>query len=136
MAFVLISPQGRGALLDESSWKGMTRPAVVVTGSNDLGRSGQPVKWRLDPFHLSPGQDKYLLFVDGAHHGFGGITGTRGYRNAGAANPNHLAYVQSVTTAFWDEHLKMEKAATSFLDSKRIAELSEGEARLERRNSR
>jgi predicted dienelactone hydrolase len=129
-AFVLISPQGKGPMLDEESWKTMTRPAVVITGSNDLGRNGQAVEWRLHPFEYAPPQDKYLLFIEGAHHGFGGITGPVRYRNAGGDDPNHLAYVKSTTTAFWDAYLKGEAQARAFLRSDEIRQVSEGEAKL------
>jgi predicted dienelactone hydrolase len=129
-AFVLISPQGKGPMLDEESWKTMARPAIVITGSNDWGRNGQAVEWRLHPFKYAPPQDKYLLFIEGAHHGFGGITGSVSYRNAGREDPHHLAYVKSTTTAFWDAYLKDDAKARSFLRSDRIADVSEGEARL------
>jgi predicted dienelactone hydrolase len=129
-AFVLISPQGKGPMLGEESWKKMARPAIVITGSNDLGRNGQPVEWRLHPFKYAPPQDKYLLFIEGAHHGFGGITGSVRYRNAGQDDPNHLAYVKSTTTAFWDAYLKEDGEARSFLRSDRIDSVSEGEAKL------
>lgn len=129
-AFVLISPQGKGPQLDEESWKPVTRPAIIITGSNDLGRNGQPVEWRLDPFKYAPPKDKYLLSIQGAYHGFGGITGPIRYRSAGPDNPNHLAYIKSTTTAFWDAYLKQDATAQSFLRSNKIHELSESEARL------
>ncbi|MEM7601209.1 MAG: hypothetical protein AAF357_07295, partial [Verrucomicrobiota bacterium] len=135
LAFVLISPQGRGPQLDEEAWSEFDRPALVVTGTRDGGRGGQDYTWRLDPYDLSPPGEKYLLFIENAHHGFGGITGISGMGNSGPADPNHLAYVQSTTTAFWDAYLKDEAAANELLVSKRIDELSEGEASLKNRLS-
>ncbi|HUT93043.1 MAG TPA: alpha/beta fold hydrolase [Thermoguttaceae bacterium] len=129
-AFVLISPQGKGPQLDDKSWNELTRPFLSVTGSNDWGRNGDPVDWRLDPFRLASSKEKYLLYVEDAHHDVGGIGGGVNYRNAGPANPNHLAYVKSATTAFWDAYLKQDATAKSFLRSHRIDELSEGEAKL------
>jgi len=105
-AFVLISPQGRGAQLDDRSWRAVTRPFLAVTGAHDVGRSGEAVDWRLDPFRLAPASAKQLLWVEGAHHDFGGIGGGVRYTNAGPANPNHLAYVKTTTLAFRDAHLK------------------------------
>jgi dienelactone hydrolase len=75
-AFVLLSPQGTGEMLDEDSWKSFTRPAIVITGSKDPGRKGEPYTWRLEPFKYAPPGDKFLLFIEGAHHGFGTIPTT------------------------------------------------------------
>jgi len=135
-AFVLISPQGKGPQLDDKSWEGLTRPFLSITGSNDWGRKGDPVDWRLDPFRLASYTDKYLLYIEGAHHDFGGIGGGVAYRNAGPANPNHLAYVKSTTTAFWDTYLKQDEKAQDFLRSNRMAAVSGGEAKLTFRSDR
>ncbi|MEM6363371.1 MAG: hypothetical protein AAF745_03020 [Planctomycetota bacterium] len=135
LAFLLISPQGRGPQLDDESWSRLERPALVVTGSNDAGRNGQDYTWRLDPYELSPPRDKYLLFIQDAYHGFGGITGSSGMGNAGPDNPNHVAYVQSMTTAFWDFYLKNDPAAKLALTDNRINDLSDSEATIRRRES-
>ena len=37
-ALLMISPQGRGGQIDDESWKSITRPTMVVTGTNDQGR--------------------------------------------------------------------------------------------------
>ncbi|MEM9944014.1 MAG: hypothetical protein AAF939_20820, partial [Planctomycetota bacterium] len=134
-AFLLISPQGRGPQLDEKSWAELHRPALVVTGSNDGGRNGQDHTWRLDPFEFSPPKDKHLLFIEDAYHGFGGITGISGMGNSGPENPNHVAYVQSTTTAFWDAYLKNDSAAKLALAKSKIKTLSDGEASIRRRES-
>lgn len=130
MAFVMISPQGKGPQLDDRAWVELKRPFLSVTGSKDWGRNGDPVDWRLDPFRLAASREKYLLFIEGAQHDFGGMGGGVQYRNAGPANPNYLAYVRSTTTAFWDAFLKGDPKARAFLDSGSVEELSEGEARL------
>ncbi|MCH5372661.1 MAG: EF-hand domain-containing protein [Planctomycetes bacterium] len=131
-AFVLISPQGRGPQLDDKSWEGLTRPFISITGSNDWGRNADPVDWRLDPFRLASSKDKYLLYIEGAHHDFGGIGGGVAYRNAGPANPNHLAYVISATTAFWDAYLKDDREARSYLSTDVVSRMSQGEAKVTR----
>lgn len=129
-AFVMISPQGRGPQLDDTSWNELTRPFLSITGSRDWGRNREDVDWRLDPFRLAESRDKYLLYVDGAHHDFGGIGGGVAYRNAGPANSSHLAYVKSTTVAFWDAFLQGDSAASSYLRSRRVQQLSDGEAKL------
>jgi predicted dienelactone hydrolase len=127
-AFVLISPQGidPNSALGERSWTGMTRPFLLVTGTQDGGRGGQPYTWRLDPFRLSPPGDKYLLVIQDADHGFGGITGTRRRR----AEATHLASVLSATTAFWDAQLKGSAEAAAFLRSGELPRASGGKAEL------
>ena len=67
-AFLLLSPQGRGTGLSETSWEGVKRPLMVMTGTHDRGRRGQPPEWRIDPFTLSPPGDKYLVFIQDAYH--------------------------------------------------------------------
>jgi predicted dienelactone hydrolase len=131
-AFVLISPQGKGPQLDDESWKKLTRPFISVTGSNDWGRNGDPVDWRLDPFRLASSQDKFLLYIEGARHDFGGIGGGVAYRNAGPANPNHIAYVKSATVAFWDAYLKEDRDARSYLSADVVSRMSQGEAKVTR----
>ncbi|MEM9701562.1 MAG: hypothetical protein AAF907_03865, partial [Planctomycetota bacterium] len=134
-AFLLISPQGRGPQLDERAWDDFDRPALVMTGSNDGGRNGQGHEWRLDPYEFSPPDEKFLLFIQGAYHGFGGITGTTGMGNSGPANPNHVVYVQSTTTAFWDAYLKDDAEAKKALGANAIETLSDGEAKISRRSA-
>jgi CubicO group peptidase (beta-lactamase class C family) len=129
-AFVLISPQGKGPQLDEKSWNALTRPFLSVTGSQDWGRKGDPADWRLDPFRLASSRSKFLLYIEGAQHDFGGIGGGVQYRNAGPTNSNHLAYVKTTTVAFWDAYLKDDREARSYLSSDVVNQMSEGEAKL------
>ncbi len=130
LAFLLLSPQGKGAMLDEDSWKPLTRPAMTVTGSKDPGRKGQPYTWRLDPFRHAPPEDKYLVFIEGARHGFGGVVGEGEFRNAGPPDPDHVLYVKTATTAFWDAYLLKSETARAFLDAKTLEQRSEGEAKI------
>jgi dienelactone hydrolase len=130
-AFVLISPQGKGPQLDDQSWSKLTRPFLLVTGSNDWGRDGDPVDWRLDPYRLAASKTKYLLYIEGAYHDFGGIGGGVQYRNAGPPNPNQVTYVKSTTTAFWDAYLNDDQEAIAYLKSNQLAEFSKGAARIE-----
>lgn len=125
-AVLLISPQGRGGLLKEESFKALAVPAMVITGSNDRGRTGQGPDWRKDPFLLSPPDDRYLVFVEGAYHGFGGITGSRRSPIAGPANPDQVKYVQDASVAFWDAYLKAEPTAKAHLKSDELKAFSKG----------
>ncbi|MDH3591520.1 MAG: dienelactone hydrolase family protein [Planctomycetota bacterium] len=114
---LLISPQGRGGLFGDDAWKSWTAPALVITGSNDGDPFGDPKKtpqWRLDSYALSPPADKYLLWIDGAHHSFGGISGAR-RRGSGPKNEKHVALVRDAGLAFFDAYVKGSAGAKAWL---------------------
>ena len=130
LAFIMISPQGTGGLLDEDSWNSFTRPAMMVTGSNDTSpTSGKPYTWRLEVFQYLPPGNKYLLFIEGAYHDFGGITGAT-WQGSGPENPEHVNYVKSTTIAFWDAYLKMDDSAKAYLNSDRLSQATNGNASI------
>jgi predicted dienelactone hydrolase len=122
-ALLLLSPQGKTQNgLTEDSWKKMTRPMMVMTGSNDRGLMGQPVSWRTEPFTYSPAGDKYLVFIDGAFHM--SFTGMLTQPNNRLNNRPLLArmiaqtdqqaifdYVKIGSVAFWDAYLKDDAKA-------------------------
>ncbi|GIV09725.1 MAG: hypothetical protein KatS3mg019_1816 [Fimbriimonadales bacterium] len=135
-AFLLISPQGIGRQmggLDAQSWETLTRPFLLITGTNDRGLTGESWEWRLDPYKYARSKEKYLLVIEGAWHGFGGITGLRGgaFRNAGAENPTHRMYVKTASLAFWDAYLKNDPTAKRFLQSDTMTRHTNGQAKLE-----
>jgi predicted dienelactone hydrolase len=76
VAFVLLSPQGVGQQgLTASSFAGLDRPALVMTGTLDRGQTAltadgapQGFEDKLDPFELSPPGDKTAVIIDGATH--------------------------------------------------------------------
>jgi predicted dienelactone hydrolase len=131
-AFVLLSPQGTGdreSMMDTGSWQNMKRPVLTVTGSNDPGRTGKGWQWRLEPFLYAPPQDKYLLFIQGAYHGFGGIVGS-GFATTGPDDEADVRYVNAVTTAFWDAYLKSDSRALTFLRDGSVARLTHSRAEV------
>jgi hypothetical protein len=78
-------------------------------------RTGQPAEWRKEPYELSPPGDKYLVWVDGLDHGFGGVTGVfLNPRNK--PNANHVAWTKFVTLAFWEAYLGRNDAARAGCD--------------------
>ena len=127
-AFVAISPQGEGRLLDNSSWAGLKRPTLFISGDNDKGRNGDAPSWRRQPYDGAPAGEKYLLWVKDAHHNFGGISGAR-HSKSGPPNGDQLALVKSATLAFWDKYLKGESEATRLIDSGSFNESSQGLAK-------
>jgi predicted dienelactone hydrolase len=132
-AALLISPQGRGRLLGDDSWKAFKTPAMVITGSNDKGRNGEDPKWRLDPYALSPAGDKYLVWIEGAYHGFGGITGKKRWSGSGPDNADHVSIVKKASLAFWDAYVKEKKEAKALLESDAPFKSEKSKVRFERK---
>ncbi len=120
-AFLLISPQGRGDLLDASSWQDVRRPLLVITGTNDTGRGGQPFVWRMDPFSLSPPGDKLLALVVGAWHGFGGITGKTPFPGSGPKDPAEVEAVEALSLLFFDAYVDGDASARAALATPPLA---------------
>lgn len=129
-AFAIISPQGTGRLMDEQSYATLRAPALFVTGSHDeVGANPPPYTWRLQPFLFAPPHDKYLLFIDGAYHNFGGISG-RNFRWSGAPDPEQVAVIQRTTLAFFEAYLKNDLAALDYLRHNQLASLSRGKFQI------
>jgi predicted dienelactone hydrolase len=121
-AFLLISPQGKGAAQGDDAWKECTRPMMIVSGTEDKTpiddpRTTSDPTRRQDPYRLSPPGDKYLVWIDGATHNFGGITGSFAWSGAGKPNAQHVKWVQQTSLAFWDAYLKGKKKAREALQS-------------------
>ncbi len=132
LAFVAISPQGADRLLTDSSWKGIKRPTLFISGDNDKGRKGDPPSWRLEPFQGSPAGQKYLLWIKDAYHNFGGISGAR-HSESGPPKGDHVALVKSATLAFWDKYLKGDIDAARLVDSGSYNVSSQGLAKWSER---
>ena len=130
-AVLLISPQGSGDSLVPESWSGLTRPAMVITGTNDKSpRNGKNHLWRKEVYDHAPAGDRYLLMIDGAYHGFGGITGARRFPGSGPANADHVSYVQGASLAFWDFFLKEKAEARPWLRTNQFTKATGKDATL------
>ncbi|WP_232293245.1 alpha/beta hydrolase family protein [Stigmatella aurantiaca] len=119
-AGVLLAAGGRGADLSpfaaehmpylNSSFTGMTTPALVVAGDSD--RSPLTVRgpdWFADPYFLSPG-GKGLLTLFGGEHMLGGISGYE-VTETTDENPARVAVIQRMTWAFLRSALYPEDPA-------------------------
>jgi len=117
-AVVCISPQGPGGAMTAESWKTMQGPVMFLTGSKDESpmEKGKGGSWRRRAYTLAPSSDKYLVWIDGAEHGFGGITGVR-WRGAGTANEDHVNIVKKTTLAFLDAYVRGNEKAKAYLAS-------------------
>ncbi len=101
-----------------------------MTGSADgPTRTGQPAEWRKRPYELSPPGDKYLVWIEGLDHGYGGITGLR-FNSKNQTNPDHVLWTQIATVAFWDAYLKDSKQARECLRSDKLPSTARGALKL------
>ncbi|MFN0119744.1 MAG: alpha/beta hydrolase family protein [Blastocatellia bacterium] len=134
-AFLLLSPQGSGQQgLTKKSWEKFTRPLLVATGSNDRGATGQTPAQKAEAFTLSPAGDKYLVFLEGAYHNLGGISGAQGGGlRLGPESAEQVSYLRTASLAFWNAYLKQDKQAKSWLQSDALQQTSNGAARVTHR---
>ncbi len=132
-ALMMLSGQGPGEMLTEKSWLQFTKPLFVMTGSKDgPTRTGQPAGWRKKPYELSPPGGKYLVWVEGLDHGYGGITGVR-FNPKNQENPDHVRWTKMATLPFWDTYLKESKEARRFLESDELEKSCKGSLSLSRK---
>ncbi len=132
--FVLVSPQGPSGLFSDRSYQTITRPTLMVTGDND----GSPYRdqqgaWRRKAYDLAPAGNKFLLWIDQAHHGFGGISGSVRYRGAGPENDLHVDLVRTTALAFLDTYLGVDAQARAYLNGDAITAASDQAAHVERK---
>jgi len=133
-AFLLISPQGTGGLFTPESYKGLTRPAMIVTGTKDTSpRNDKPYTWRLEVFKHSPPGDKVLVLIKDAWHGFGGIAGRVRFPSSGPMNANHVNTVLAASMALWDAYLKSDRKAAKYLKSDALAKAGRGNVQTKRK---
>lgn len=131
-----ISPTGAGPGYRDGSFDNVQIPVLAITGSKDDSPvGGQTWQQRIPAFDLLPPGDKYMLFIDGGYHGFGGIAGAARYAGSGPQDTDHLLAVLTATTAFWDATLKAdasqaENAAKKFLQSDELLQASQQAARI------
>lgn len=133
---LLVSPQGVGGLLREDSWSEMKRPALVITGSKDHDPFGDPKKtpqWRLAPFERSAPGHKYLAFIDGAGHSFGGISGTKRRRTKKERNEDHVNVVRYSGLALFDAYVKGDERARKWLEEGRVAQATKAKVTTKKR---
>jgi predicted dienelactone hydrolase len=130
---LLISPQGVGGLFREDSWKDYPVPALVITGSNDTSPiNDTKPEDRLAPFKLGPDGRMHLVWIEGAHHGFGGISGAR-FPGAGPKDEGQVWVVEQASLAFFDAFVKGDDAAAKWLRDGELAKTDRAKVRCETR---
>lgn len=131
--------------LTERSWTPIDIPMLVISGSRDPGRGGR--HWRTDPYRYAREGDKYLVYIEGAHHASYIRLGTADtYTKEEVGSPESLPshrrflrknlpefaqeaifhYTLIATTAFWDAALKDRDDARAFLRSDALNRYSFG----------
>lgn len=136
-AAVVISGQGPGRLLTEDSWKDLTLPMLVITGSKDTSIvTDETPESRRKPYELAKPGNKYLLWIEGAtHSSFQGKQSVAFRGFIGEEAPQNLEMIadatSSATTAFLDAYLRSDAEAKAYLVSDELEEFTEGEATLE-----
>lgn len=131
---LLISPQGVGGLFRDDSWKDYPVPALVITGSLDTSPiNDTKPETRLDPFRLGPDGRMHLVWIEGAHHGFGGISGAR-FPSAGPRDEGQVWVVQQASLAFLDAFVKGDEAAAKWLAAGELSKTDRAKVRCERKS--
>lgn len=140
LAFAALSPSGPSALSRPEDWAGVTRPLLVMTGSDDrqpaaLSPPGQERSgaWRRQVFELVPPGGKLLAWFEGARHST--YSGGAGARLTGEPGPDpaQVEAVAVVTLAWWDARLRADAKAQAWLDAADSAAALGSWARFERR---
>jgi CubicO group peptidase (beta-lactamase class C family) len=125
-AALLLSPQGSGQELDKTSWEEIVKPMLVVTGSNSPSRrTSNPAEWRTEPYRFAKPGDTYLLWIEGMDGSYAGLC------SGDDVDPVPAAFIQDVTTAFWDAHLKGDAQARQRLRAWPIPDAEKERFRVE-----
>ncbi len=146
-AAIVISGQGADRpMLSEDSWKHITKPMLVISGSLDTSPAFPTTpERRCDPFKFSSdtviegesadplGPNKFLLFIEGATHGsYQGKSPTWAGREQPTTDLSIITNTVSASSlAFLDRALKSDADAQKYLTSESIERLSGGKATLE-----
>jgi predicted dienelactone hydrolase len=122
-AVVAISPPG--PMFDEitkDSWRKMTGPVLVTTGTWDTNPTFWP-EWQLHKmsYDTAVAGGQYALVVEGADHYLGNLI-CRPEREE-APQQDALKMVQSVSTAFLDAYLKDDQQAKVFVGGDGLQEV-------------
>jgi predicted dienelactone hydrolase len=132
-AIVAISPPGpMFDTITRDSWRGLTTPTLVTTGTWDIEPNFWP-DWRdhLLSYETAVPGSKYALVVEGADHYLGNLI----CRLEREVEPQEdaLTMVKIATTTFLDAYVQDDQAALAFLLSGKLAQLTGDFARISSR---
>lgn len=132
-AVVALNPPGpMFDTITADSWRGMTTPTLVTTGTWDV-QKGFWEDWKLHlmSWENSPAGNKFALVIDGADHYLGNLI-CRTEREH-APQEDALRIVQLATTAFLDSQLKHNDSAGKIFNDNSLAQKTQGFAKILRR---
>lgn len=66
--YVLLSPQGSGAIFPPDAWGRIVKPVLMLTGTRDASFGGGAWETRTEAFRAMPPGCKWLAVIDGATH--------------------------------------------------------------------
>jgi len=129
-AILVLSPEGSGQMgFTGSSWRGLTRPMLTMTGTRDFWSPTRGPEWRKEPFTGAPPGDKFHILIDGATHmSFTGRTLMQS-----SAEDAIFADIKSASLCFWDAYLKTDPMALAYLRSIAFTTATNGKVHLERK---
>ncbi len=117
--------------IDAHSWDRIDKPAMIMFGTRDTGYGllGSNPMLRRVAFDNMPSGDKYLAVVgDSQHHVF---TDTDPYYGGDPRDPRHAAWINRLTTAFFDAYLKGDAEAHAWLAGNALQDETAGEVKQE-----
>jgi predicted dienelactone hydrolase len=98
-------------------WSRVTMPVFAASGTNDPGATGdgilRPWRWRIGAYDRTAGKERFAVSVAGGDHYYGGLICREGA--GGKPDPEGLAIVNAMSTAFLDGYLGGNAAARSLL---------------------
>lgn len=131
---IAMSPQGSGMMgVGDNGWDAVNIPALLMTGSKDMGQGNRAVSWRLEPFEKLKHSGTKLLYIDeAAHVTFSGETTPVGIARSSPRETvdRHVGFIKQTCTAFLDAHLRDDRAARQWLADRQIEKVSKGECQL------
>jgi hypothetical protein len=135
-AAVLMSAPGPGMEhMAANAFDGLGKPFIATGGTNDVGRvdpGDYPrEEWRTVAYQLAPPGDKYSVIVQDADHYLGGLICNP--ERGGEPDPEGVAIVRAMTTAFLDAYIKDDEVALEFLKTADVSERTDGRARFQYR---
>jgi predicted dienelactone hydrolase len=103
-------------------------PAMVMWGTRDR-EFDEPLRSNPDArrviYQRLPAEHKYMVdIVNAEHHAF---SETPPWYPGGPRDPRHHGWIQQVTLAFFDAHVRGDAAALSWLESDAVVDLAGGE---------
>lgn len=131
----LVSYNGVGPLpILGDDWQKIKLPVFAASGTDDPGAISahaiEPWRWRMSPFSLTAGKERFGVSIASGGHSFGGLI----FHQEPGDKPDAtgLAIVNALSTAFLAAYLTDDQDAAYFLRTVNISAATNGRAFIER----